>query len=187
MEALHQETSEGLANKVDKYIANLALSKDANVLGTSKCVTGTAGTNEKNVLDILDELQENLLLNDVADSTEIVVTVDPKFFTRFRKEYRISDTDNSKLMKEGRVSYYNGMQIKVSNNVPKTTATVGSSSESVSLIMARTKRAIAFVKPLTHSEAYRPEKKFSDAVKGFILYDAMIVRPKELFVYRCSY
>lgn len=187
MEALHQETTEGLANKVDKYIANLAMSSDAKILGTSKCVTGTAGTNEKNVLDILDELQENLLLNDVADSTDIVVTVDPKFFTRFRKEYRISDTDNSKLMKEGRVSYYNGMQIKVSNNVPKTTATVGSNSATVSLIMARTKRAIAFVKPLTHSEAYRPEKKFSDAVKGFILYDAMIVRPKELFVYRCSY
>jgi len=187
MEALHEETSEGLANKIDRYIADLSKSTDAKVLGSAKCVTGTAGNNEKNVLDILDELQENLLLNDVADSTEIVVTVDPKFFTRFRKEYRAADTDNSKIMKNGKVYYYNGMQIKVSNNVSSGTATIGGATANVRYIMARTKRAIAFVKPLTHSEAYRPEKKFSDAVKGFVLYDAKIVRPKELFVYKCSY
>ncbi len=187
MEALQSETSEGLANNVDKYIANLALSEEAKVIGFSKCVAGEAGANEKNVLDILDELQENLMLNDVADSTEIVVTVDPKFFTRFRKEYRAADTDNSKLIKDGRAYYYNGMKIKVSNNVAETKGTLGSQSVNARCIMARTKRAIAFVKPVTHSEAYRPEKKFSDAVKGFILYDAKIVRPKELFVYKCSY
>lgn len=187
LQSLHQETSEALSNKVDKYIANLALGKDVNVVGTAKCVTGTAGTNEKNVLDILDSLQESLWLNDVSDSTEIVVTVDPKFFTRFRKEYSALDTNNSKLLKEGNVYFYNNMQIKVTNNCAKGSATIGSSSETVSYIMARTKRAIAYVNPLTHSEAYRPEKKFSDAVKGFILYDAKIVRPKELFVYKCSY
>lgn len=82
---------------------------------------------------------------------------------------------------------YNNMQIKVTNNCAKGSATIGSTSETVSYIMARTKRAIAYVNPLTHSEAYRPEKKFSDAVKGFILYDAKIVRPKELFVYKCAY
>lgn len=187
LQSLHQETSEALANKVDKYIANLALGKDVNVVGTAKCVTGTAGTNEKNVLDILDSLQESLWLNDVSDSTEIVVTVDPKFFTRFRKEYSALDTNNSKLLKEGNVYFYNNMQIKVTNNCAKGSATIGSTSETVSYIMARTKRAIAYVNPLTHSEAYRPEKKFSDAVKGFILYDAKIVRPKELFVYKCAY
>lgn len=187
LEALHQETTEALANKVDKYIADLALGSGVNILGTAKCVTGTAGTNEKNVLDILDALQESLWLNDVSDTTEIIVTVDPKFFTRFRKEYSVLDTDNSKLLKEGRVYYYNNMQIKVTNNCAKSNATVGGTSQKVSYITARTKRAIAYVNPLTHSEAYRPEKKFSDAVKGFILYDAKIVRPKELFVYRCSY
>ena len=182
MQALHEETTEGLANKIDAYIAGLAKSAEAKVLGTVKCVTGVASTNEKNVLDILDEIQENLLLNDVADSTEIVVTVDPKFFTRFRKEYRVADTDNSQILKNGRVCYYNGMQIKVSNNVAAGTATIGGSSANVRYIMARTKRAIAYVKPLTHTEAYRPEKKFADAVKGFVLFDAKIVRPKELFV-----
>lgn len=187
VEALQEETTEGLANEVDRYVAGMALSNEANVLGNTKCVVGTASSGEKNVLDILDEMQLALLQNDVSDQTEIVVTVDPKFFTRFRKEYRTADTDNSQILKSGRVYYYNGMKIKVSNNVAKRSVTESGTTTEYSTIMARTKRAIAFVKPLTHTEAYRPEKKFVDAVKGFILYDARIVRPKELVVYNVKY
>ena len=186
-EALQEETSEGLANDIDRYIADLALSEDAVVAGSAVVVTGDASDGEVNVLDLLDSLQEKLLENNVADSTEIVVTVPPKFFTKFRKEYRESDTDNSKILKNGRVYYYNGMKIKVSNNCAKHVVTIGSESKTCWAIMARTKRAIAFVKALTHAEAYRPEKKFSDAVKGFILYDAKIIRPKELLVYNCAF
>lgn len=187
VEALQEETTEGLANEVDRYIASLATTDDATVLGNTTCVTGTASSGEKNVLDILDEMQLHLMQQDVADQTEIVVTVDPKFFTRFRKEYRTADTDNSQILKSGRVYYYNGMKIKVSNNVAKRTITESGNPVEYSTVMARTKRAIAFVKPLTHTEAYRPEKKFVDAVKGFILYDARIVRPKELVVYNVKY
>ena len=188
VEALQEETTEGLANHVDRYSASLALDEDAKVLGSVKGVAGAAANQyEKNVLDLLDEMQEALLTNDVADITEIVVTVDPKFFTRFRKEYRTADTDNSQILKNGKVYYYNGMKIKVSNNLAHRTVSINGVDCNCSTIMARTKRAIAFVKPLTHTEAYRPEKKFVDAVKGFVLFDARIVRPKELFVYNVAY
>ena len=180
VDALQEETTEALANQVDRYIASLALGADVNNLGSTKGVTGTAGSGETNVLDILDAMQEKLMENDVSDATEIVVTVDPKFFTRFRREYTAQDTDNSKILKNGRVYYYNGMKIKVSNNVGKKDITVSGSSKTCSIISLRTKRAVAYVNPMTHTEAYRPEKKFTDAVKGFILYDAKIVRPKEL-------
>lgn len=183
VDALQEETTEALANQVDRYIASLALGDDVNNLGSTKGVTGTAGSGETNVLDILDAMQEKLMENDVSDATEIVVTVDPKFFTRFRREYTAQDTDNSKILKSGRVYYYNGMKVKVSNNVAKST----SGGTTYSHIMARTKRAIAYVNPVTHTEAYRPEKKFVDAVKGFILYDAKVVRPKELVTYKVSY
>jgi hypothetical protein len=53
--------------------------------------------------------------------------------------------------------------------------------------MIRAKRAIAFAQPLTHTEAYRPEKKFADAVKGFILYGAKVVRPKEIININVKY
>ena len=70
-------------------------------------------------------------------------------------------------------------QQKMSNNVA-----VDSSANS--LITVHTDKAVAFVNPMTHVEAYRPEKGFSDAVKGFVLYQAKIVRPKELVVLNCK-
>ena len=179
VEALQEETTEALANTVDKYIAGV-IAAAAEDSGVVKAVAGTAGSGEKNVLDILDEMQEKLMENDVSDATEIIAVVDPKFFTRFRKEYTSQDTNNSKILNNGRVYYYNGMKIKVSNNVGKKDITVSGSSKTCSIISLRTKRAVAYVNPMTHTEAYRPEKKFTDAVKGFILYDAKIVRPKEL-------
>ena len=46
----------------------------------------------------------------------------------------------------------------------------------------RTKRAIAFAEQLSEIEAYRPEKRFADAVKGLHLYGVKVVYPEEMVV-----
>ena len=181
MEALQEETSEGLANEVDTYVANLAKKDEAVKLYSTapKVVSGTAGEGEVNVLDALDLAAQKLYENDVKQSTKIVATVTPRFFTKFRKDYASKDTDNSAILKNGKVAMYGNLTIKMSNNVAKARTTTEGDTD---LIQVKTQRAIAFAKPLTHTEAYRPEKGFADAVKGFILFDAKIVRPKEMFI-----
>ena len=185
MDALEAETSEALADEIDKYIAGMAVDPSVKALyGTApiKAISGTASdTTEKNVLHILDEAIQALYENDVKGSTEIVVTVSPRFFTRFKQAYITKDTDNSEMMKNGKGTKYGNVTVKMSNNVHKT------SNDAVDNIMIRTKRAIAFAKPLTHTEPYRPEKKFADAVKGFILFDAKVVRPKEVININVKY
>jgi len=181
MEALQEETSEGLANEVDTYVADLAKKDEAVKLYATapKVVSGTAGEGEVNVLDALDLAAQKLYENDVKQSTKIVATVTPRFFTKFRKDYASKDTDNSAILKNGKVAMYGNLTIKMSNNVAKARTTTDGDTD---LIQVKTQRAIAFAKPLTHTEAYRPEKGFADAVKGFILFDAKIVRPKEMFI-----
>jgi hypothetical protein len=44
----------------------------------------------------------------------------------------------------------------------------------------RTTRAIAFAEQLSEIEAYRPEKRFADAVKGLHLYGTKVVYPEEM-------
>ena len=134
---------------------------------------------EVNVLDALDKALEKLYTNNVKRKTKVVATVSPRFLTILNKAYRLTDTDNHKLMKNGYVGMYNNITIKMSNNV--------ATDNGVDLIQVKTPRAIAFANPLTHTEPYRPEKKFADAVKGFTLYDAKIVRPKEMFVLNVKY
>lgn len=182
MDALQEETSEGLANEVDKYIADFA--KDANVpklfSSAKKIVSGTAGNGEINILEALDMAIEKLYENDVKPTTKIVATITPKFFTLFKQAYIKTDTNNSSILKNGKVAMYGNVIVKMSNNVATETGGIDN-------IMVRTQRAVAFAKPLTHTEPYRPEKKFADAVKGFILFDGKVVRPKEIITLNVKY
>lgn len=173
LEALSEETSEKLANKVDTFIASLVVDSSVAKLNAS----GAAQVTVDNVLTTLDSAIQKLYENDVSTSTEIVVTVSPRFYTLFKRAYITKDTDNSKMLENGKVAKYGNVTVKMSNNVHKTKTTTDGDTDN---IMIRTKRAIAYAQPLTHTEPYRPEKKFADAVKGFILYGAKVVRPKEI-------
>jgi hypothetical protein len=176
--ALSEETSEAIANKIDGFLASLAATKEA-----VKLTAAAQTVSETNVTQLLDDALQKLYENDVADSTQITVTVPPKFYFILKRAYAELDTDNSALIKNGRVGMYGKAVIKMSNNV----ASTGSGTTFEHHILVRTKRAIAFCQPLTHTEPYRPEKKFADAVKGFVLYDAKIVRPKELIDLNVKY
>ena len=179
MDALATETSEELASSMDSYIASKVA--DSNV---KKLTTTPTRVTEENVLDILDDALQLLYENDVKPSTEIVVTVTPRFYKLFKRAYADKDTNNSGILKNGKVGMYGNATVKMSNNVFKSKTSVDNDTDN---IMIRTKRAVAFVKALTHTEPYRPEKKFADAVKGFVLFDAKVVRPKEMINVNVTY
>lgn len=164
LDALTDEANEGLANEVDVHISAL--------------VDGAGHTEEEdaltadNILDVLDNAQQKLYEADVKPTTEVVVVLPPAVYKLFRKAYVTKDTDNSEMLKNGKVAKYANMTVKLSNNVNKQGSTYN--------MMMRTKRAVAYAQPLRHVEPYRPEGSFADAVKGFILFGAKVVRPKEM-------
>lgn len=164
LDVLTKEANEGLADEVDKYIAAL-------VTNAGNTVTNEA-LSKDNVLDVLDEGQQKLYENDVKATTEVVVVIPPAVYTLFRKAYLQKDTNNHEALANGKVARYGNMTVKLSNNVNK--------SDSTYNCMMRTKRAVAYAQPVRHVEAYRPQGKFADAVKGFILFGAKVVRPKEM-------
>lgn len=176
MDALSEETSEGLANEIDKFIANMALESDVAKLNeTAALVT------KDNVLSFLDDAIQALQENDVNMANGVTVTVSPRFYKLFKQAHITNSTTNSEVLKNGKVAMYGNVTVKLSNNVAR------SDDGATDNIMIRTKRAIAFVNPLTHTEAYRPEKSFADAVKGYALFDGKVVRPKEIININVKY
>ena len=175
MDALASETTEEIGNIVDKYIANLA--KDPLAVKDEKLPYLVT---KENVLEKVDEALRKLYENDVNPTSDVVLTVSPKFYMLLKQAYAGLSTDNVKILENGRVGRYGNVEVKMSNNVCR-------DEKGNELPMLRTKRAIAYVNPLTHTEAYRPEDGFSDAVKGFMLFDAKIVRPKEMIVLNVKY
>ena len=172
MDSLSEETAEAIGNTMDKYVADMAK-------GATKLYTEAKEVTKDNVLDILDDAIEALQNKDVNIASGVSVTISPRFYKLFKKAYIEKDTNNSEFLKNGVVARYGSVTVRMSKNVVKT--------GDVDNIMIRTKRAIAFVNPLTHTEAYRPEKSFADAVKGFVLFDGKIVRPEEIININVKY
>ena len=182
MDSLTAETSEGIANVIDRYIASFA--KDAKVTSLYNAAPVVSAEKTEGgiyVLKVLDDAIQKLYENDVKQNTEIVVTVSPRFYTLFRSAYIDRNTNNSEIMKNGKVGMYGNVTVKMSNNVHTT------DDGATDNIMIRTKRALAFVNPFTKSEAYRPERHFADAIKGYSLYDAKVIRPKEILNINVKY
>lgn len=178
MEAYNKEAAEGMANEVDKYIA--AFATDANVKKLNTNPVNAAGAST-NVLYIIDDAIQKLRENDVRANTKIVLTAPPRFTKLIKQKLIGTSTNNPSLLEHGVLTTYGNVVIKESNNV-KTT-----SDGAVDNIMIRTQRAIAFVNQLTETEAYRPEKKFADAVKGLMLFDGKVIRPKEIININVKY
>ena len=156
------------------HIAQPSLSMALDKLAKLHAASAVAVT-KSNILGEVDRALELLYQNDVNADEDIVMGVPPFFYITMRQAYTDLDTNNSAMLKNGLVGKYGHVRVKMSNNCAVT-------SNGEYRIMVRTKRAVAFANPMTHVEAYRPEKSFSDAVKGFSLYEAKIVRPKELVV-----
>lgn len=176
--AANDEKTEVFANELDKCVSDLAKGTDVKHLLTS---SGNAyEISSSNVLDVIDAAIEKLYENDVARDTYVEIIIPPFFYTALKKAYVSLDTDNSKMLLNGKVGRYGNIVVKMSNNV----AVDGSGN---SYVQVRTKRAIGFAKPFAKAEAYRPQGKlFVDAVKAGILYDAKIIRPNELVVIKCK-
>lgn len=100
----------------------------------------------------------------------------PTRFHTMAKRFVGNGTDyNKALIEGGEVGVAAGFQVSLSNNVPNTTGTKYK-------IIAGTNRAASFAEQILKTEAYRPEKRFSDAVKGLHVYGAKVTQGKALSV-----
>jgi hypothetical protein len=176
METLKMRTAEKFANEIDRYIAKFAIDSNITTMFGKNPVkvvkSENPGEGEKNVLEILDDAIQIMQERDIT--SELVLTASPRFIKILRQAYIIRDTDNSMMLKNGRVGMYGNLTLKMSNNVER------SGNGAVDNIMLRTKRAIAFAQTYNESEAYRPEGYFADAIKGLTLFGGKIVFPKEV-------
>ena len=82
-------------------------------------------------------------------------------------------------LRTGLVGEAAGFQIFKSNNVPNT-------SGAKYKVMAGYSGAISYAEQIAEVEAYRPELRFGDAMKGLHLYGGKITRPSGLALLVCS-
>ena len=164
-----------LSAAADQYVYSLyAQALSANT------ITQEALTHE-NVLDVLIEARKKLIAAGVT-GTDVVLEVSPDVAAVILKAKILTADNNDGVLESGYIGNFVGFRVYVSNNI----ATVVDSDKTYHKCLARTRRAIAFAEQLSEIDAYRPEKRFADAVKGLHLYGAKLIFPDELVLLNVS-
>ncbi len=168
MEAAMKNAASALANDADRYIYRLHGQAGSSIKSTNTTV--------ENIIDLIIDARTKLFTNNVADPEDIVIEVTPEIAGLILKAKVNLSTDNTDVMEAGCIGAIGGCKIFVSNNVEIVETDNGYAHK----CLARTKRAVAFAEQLSEIDAYRPELRFADAVKGLHLYGAKVVYPKEM-------
>jgi hypothetical protein len=77
------------------------------------------------------------------------------------------------MLKNGKVGMFGSTTLKASNNCFK-------DASGFWHLQFKTKEAITFANPFTHTHAYTPEDYFEDKVKGYSLYQAKVVDGQQI-------
>lgn len=169
-----RQVANQLAMVHDQYIASMSRSPLAKLHAAN-----APQATKSNILEMLDDAVQWLQENDVPTTEKVTAFVTPAAFKLIRQNDIELDRDNSEMLKTGVVARYNGLDIVVSNNVVR--------DSGVDYCMITTDKAIAFVDAITKIEAKRANDYIADEVRGVSLYDAKLIRPKELYVLNIKY
>ena len=162
MDAAVRNAAAALANTADRYVFSLCEKAGDSI---------AASANIDNVISLIIDARTKLLKNNVYDPGEIVVEVSPDVSNLILKS-KINSSNEDTALETGCIGTIAGCKVYVSNNIIV--------KDSVHKCLVRTKRAIAFAEQLSEMDAYRPEKRFADAVKGLHLYGAEVIYPTEM-------
>lgn len=172
MDAAMLEAAYALADKTDQFLASQYVYA-ANTIGNDTTpVVPTTTTAYEILVDASIKLDEANI-----PRTNRWAVIPPWFYGLLLKDDRFVKFTASadKVLRTGEVGEAAGFTIYVSNNIVNT---AGAKYK----ILIGHPMAITYAEQISKVEAYRPERRFADAVKGLHLYGAKVIRPGALVV-----
>lgn len=172
----------GLADASDKYIAGiLAGAADASNLVSSSAVALTSSNVYENVVKMRTILDKA----NVPTAGRWLV-IPPEMYALILLDDRFVKTGGEMaegILKTGLVAQAAGFDIYLSNNC----VSVNSNSTDTYTIVGGVDSAATYAEQIVSTEAYRPEKRFADAVKGLHVYGAKVVDKAQLACLKATF
>lgn len=162
-----------LADVADRYIAGMHGEAGLLIGDDASPVTPGVGDAYELLVDMGTLLTES---NNARGAGERWVVVPPWFYALLLKDERFAGTGGTgaeNTLYNGQVGSAAGFAVLESNNVPN------DGGERYK-ILAGTSQAWSYAEQINQVEAYRPERRFGDAMKGLHLYGAKVFRPQSL-------
>lgn len=178
-----QRAGYGFADVCDKYLGSL--------LATSGTVKDGLGAKKTPITITANNAYETLVKMKTAldkanlPKQERKVVVPPEFegFMLLDPRFVAVPVEASQdRLTEGTVYRAAGFEIRTSNNVPSEADGGSGGDMTVYSIVGSSPIQGTFAQQILKTEAYRPEKRFADAVKGLHVYGAKVLRPSVVAV-----
>jgi capsid protein len=189
------EAAYALRNAADQFVAaqyvdissanNVDGSNDTNPLEINPTTDGSPVANivgQSLAYEALVDASVTLDENDIPEDGRFII-VPPWYGGQLEKDQRFvsfgtaanrNDLENGIIGTNGAKTQVAGFTVFESNNVP---VTVNGDGTHVYHVIAGHSMMWSFAEQVREVEAYRPEKRFGDALKGLHLYGAKVVRP----------
>ena len=168
----------GFRDTADSYFAGLYGSA-----GLTSYSTGTTpwDVTSLNVEDVLLDIQEKMAR--VPLNGRFIIC--PQWFhSKLVLAGLTTKADNNAIFQNGRVDHLYGFDILLSENV---SASTGTPTWDQTRIMAGVRgQSLSFADAILNVEAYRPEDRFEDAVKGLYVFGGKILRPDMTLTAYCD-
>lgn len=174
-----------LADKADQYVAGLYTEiSGTNTMGSDASPISIAVAAAQGVSPAYEKLVDLAVKLDEANvpKTGRWVVIPPWYHGILLKDSRFISAGTLKtddVLANGFVGRAAGFDIYTSNNVPNT-------NNALYKVIAGYSGAWSYAEQIAEVEAYRPERRFADAVKGLHLYGAKVTRPLGLALMICS-
>lgn len=174
-----------LADVTDQYLSNkMYAGATVNTIGTLATpivaptpTPGSTGAYEQ-LVDLGVKLDEN---NVPTDGRWVVVP--PWYHGVLTKDSRFVSYAAIDVLYNRQVGEAAGFAILVSNNTPSVAAPSGAGNTTTrNIVIAGHEMATSFAEQINQVEAYRPERRFGDAVKGLHLYGGAVTRNEALAI-----
>lgn len=177
MEAALDRASYGLSSVADKYIAS-QMAEGGTAINGGSPVTLTAA----NIYQAMVEIKVSMDKLNIPQQGRFVV-VPPEVEGLLLLESRFVATGGSVaegILANGYIGKVAGLDVYTSNNVPN-------ESGNNYKIVATNRSTTTYAEQVLHTEAYRVEKGFKDAIKGLHVYGAKVTRPSEVLVLTANF
>ncbi len=198
MAEAQKSTVWGIGNKIDAYIAGFYTSAGVTFGSSGSPVTpaaasGTDANIGTSMYDYLVHLNTLMDQNDVEpnDRWAVINPWQKELLTQDKRFSSFNTASAVQVLKQGLSQAYGGspmnnliglidnLMVFWSNNAPHVSGTRGATG-SIDVVLAGQSQAITFADGFTAMEAYRPQLRMEDAVKGVHLYGGKVVKPDHL-------
>lgn len=170
MDAALQNASLALAAEADKVVYQTCLQTGNNI----EC---TEAVTVDNIIHEILSARTYFCEKNKCVPNDIILEVSPRVAALITEAKILTLSNNTEVFENGYLGSIGGCKIYVTSQIEPYLNSVDLWTHDC---IMRTKRAVAFAEQVSEVEAYRPELRFSDAVKGLHLYGCGIIYPDEV-------